>query len=341
MAEQAGQSSGVQEHGAVPVPDAPVGDAGDQPGQGPRRVGGIEEDALGTRGEPHRRGGIRRQRRVPGTHLVTVDPQIRPADGHTRHAIEELVQRGTRVGHGTGVDADDSLGAEAGDQPRHGAAGSERHHHVVDAGQLVKQFGAAVGVPAGGERTRPAERDDERHAALVAYQPCLALNPVAKPLRRGAGQPGQPGTGQVVQRQVALGQRGLLPAEDQHGTQAKARRGRGRQPGVVALRRAAGDQRGRAGGERLRAGVLELADLVPAAAEPAQVVALDPQRARRQPGRGGEAGRWLDRSRPGSQGDRRGLRVHGPRVPGPCAPGRRVLGHRWRLPANRYSGQER
>src|SRR5215472_15105810 len=34
VAEQPGQSPGVEEDGPVPVADAPVGDAGDQPGQG-------------------------------------------------------------------------------------------------------------------------------------------------------------------------------------------------------------------------------------------------------------------------------------------------------------------
>ena len=88
VAEQAGQPPGMHENRALPGPDAPVGDAGDQPGQGARGVGGVEEDALGAGGQPHRRGGTRGQRGVTSAHLIPVD--LQPGSWHmpAGHSVE-------------------------------------------------------------------------------------------------------------------------------------------------------------------------------------------------------------------------------------------------------------
>jgi len=88
--------------------------------------------------------------------------------------------------------------------------------------------------------------------------------------------PDDPGAEQCVQREVpdhfAAG-----AGEYQHDVEAQPSPRGGGEPCVIALRRPRGDQSGgpacQCGGHR----VLQLADLVAAAAEPDEVVALDPQ----------------------------------------------------------------
>ena len=71
--------------------------------------------------------------------------------------------------------------------------------------------------------------------------------------------------------------------------------GRGGHAHVVGLPAAAGDERVAALGEGVGAQVLELAHLVPAAAEPGEVVALHPQPTRGEPERRAEPVHRLDR----------------------------------------------
>ena len=80
-------------------------------------------------------------------------------------------------------------------------------------------------------------------------------------------------------------------------------------PGMVTLRRAAGNQRRRASGQRLRTRVLKLPDLVAAAAQPAQVITLHPQGIGGQPHRSRQTRRRLQRGRPATQHDRRRPRI--------------------------------
>jgi hypothetical protein len=109
-------------------------------------------------------------------------------------------------------------------------------------------------------------------------------------LARAAVRPDDLRAGQLVEQQIPAPLLDRRPVERQHAGEAEPGGGRGGQPGVVALRGAQGDDRVRRGGERLRAGVLQLADLVAAAPEAVQVVALEPQlgqaQARGEPWRG-------------------------------------------------------
>ena len=117
MTEQPRQPAGVQENGTVPRLDPPVGDESAQPGQRPRRVGGVEEDALGAGGQPHRHGGTRGQRGVTSAHLTTVDLQPVLQYVPAGHSVEKLIQCGARVGDGAGVNANDPVRTEAATRP--------------------------------------------------------------------------------------------------------------------------------------------------------------------------------------------------------------------------------
>jgi len=209
---------------------------------------------------------------------------------HTRHAVEEFAQRCAGVRNGAGVDADDPLGAEVGDQSRHRRAGTERDNDMVKVGQLGEELDGAVHVTTGGVGVGATERDDMRDSAIVSHLLGLALDLAVHLLRRGVTRPDELGAGQLIQYEVATVDVGLLSFEHQDRSQSEAGRCGCRQPRVVALRRAGGDHRRRAGGEGLRAGVLQLADLVATAAEPAQVIALEPESVGCQPHRRRQAG---------------------------------------------------
>src|SRR5580658_9361325 len=103
MTEQSRQPSGVHEYGAVFALDASAGDPRGQAGQSTGRIGGIQEDALGAGGQPHRLPRGRGHRGVAGADLAAVKLQIRPPHPDVRHAVEKLTEPGTRVGDGTSV----------------------------------------------------------------------------------------------------------------------------------------------------------------------------------------------------------------------------------------------
>jgi hypothetical protein len=109
---------------------------------------------------------------------------------------------------------------------------------------------------------------------------------VARPHDRGAEDP--------VEQQVA-GDGGIRGSgEHQLDVQAEPCAGRRRQPGVVALRGAGGDQGAGTLVECLGTRVSQLADLVAATAQPHQVVALQPEVAGIQPDRLCQAWRRFD-----------------------------------------------
>jgi len=156
-----------------------------------------------------------------------------------------------------------------------------------------------------------------RDPAVLSHLFGLPLDLAARLFRRGRTRPDEPGAGQHIQHQVASGDFRLLSLQDQHRPQTQTRGSSRRQPGMVTLRRAAGNQRRRTSGQRLSTRVLKLADLVAAAAKPAQVITLHPQGISGQPHRSRQTGSRLQRSRPGTQHDRRWPRIgrHDCRVP--------------------------
>ncbi len=107
-----------------------------------------------------------------------------------------------------------------------------------------------------------------------------------------------------VEDQIAKGRFRWAAVQDQLAAETETSRGGRREPGVVALRGAGGDERRRARGECLGAAVLQLADLVASAAEADQVVPFDPQIVRPQTQRRGESGRAVHRCRPLPQHER-------------------------------------
>ena len=116
----------------------------DQAGHCPCGIGGVQEDALGAGGQPHRLPRGRSHRGIAGADLAVVELQVRAPHPHIRHAVEKLVEPGTRVGHGASIDADDPFSAQPGDQSGHGRAGPERDDDMVKARQLGEQLAAAV-----------------------------------------------------------------------------------------------------------------------------------------------------------------------------------------------------
>jgi len=93
----------------------------------------------------------------------------------------------------------------------------------------------------------------------------------------GRTRPDEPGAGQQIQHQVSSGDLRLVALQNQHRPQTQARSRSRRQPGMVTLRRSAGNHRRGASRQRLRTRVLKLPDLVAAAAKPTQVITLHPQ----------------------------------------------------------------
>ena len=137
-----------------------------------------------------------------------------------------------------------------------------------------------------------------RDPAVLSHLLGLPLDLAAQLFGRGRTGPHQPGAGQQIQYQVAGGDLGFLSLQDQHRLQAQTRGGSGRQPGVVALRRAAGNHGRRGSRQRLRARVLKLTDLVAAAAQPGQVITLHPQGISGQPHRSRQTRSRLQWGRP-------------------------------------------
>jgi len=129
---------------------------------------------------------------------------------HTRHAVEEFAQRCAGVRNGAGVDADDPLGAEMGDQSRHRRAGTERDNDMVKVGQLGEELDGAVHVTTGGVGVGATERDDMRDSAIVSHLLGLALDLAVHLLRRGVTRPDELGAGQLIQYEVATVDVGLL-----------------------------------------------------------------------------------------------------------------------------------
>lgn len=148
-----------------------------------------------------------------------------------------------------------------------------------------------------------------RDPAVRSHLLGLALDLAARLFRRGRTRPDEPGAGQQIQHQVASGDFRLLTLQDQHRPQSQTRGGSRGQPDMVTLRRAAGNYRRRASGQRLRARVLKLPDLVAAAAKPAQVITLHPQGISGQPHRSRQTRSRLQRGRPATQHDRRWPRI--------------------------------
>ena len=156
-----------------------------RPDQSTRRIGGVEEDALGAGGQPHRLPRGRSHHGIARADLAVVELQVRTPHPDIRHAVEKLVEPGPRVGHGTGVDADDPFGAKPGDQSGHGRAGPERDDDMVKARQLGEQLAAAVHVSLRGIGIRATERDDMRDPAVPSHLLGLPLDLAARLFRRG------------------------------------------------------------------------------------------------------------------------------------------------------------
>jgi hypothetical protein len=90
-----------------------------------------------------------------------------------------------------------------------------------------------------------------------------ALDLTLHHLWRGVSRPDRSGASKLIQHYVALQGLRRFPFEHEHRPQSQARGGSCRQPRVVALRPTSRDDGRRTSGECLRAGVLQLANLVP------------------------------------------------------------------------------
>ena len=114
---------------------SPSRDRGGEPGH---RLGGVDR----VEHEPSQRPASSMARRrgvgqllVARADLVEVDPQ----------AVRARTQLATsrhrrRVLDRAGVDAEDALGAEAGDQARHRAARADADDHVADVGRVLEDL---------------------------------------------------------------------------------------------------------------------------------------------------------------------------------------------------------
>ena len=193
-----------------------------------------------------------------------------------RHRLHLLVDVGARP------DVDPQHlreGAETGNQAGVGAARAVGHHDDVDVIDLGAQLvdGGHVAQRADGrgasdrDEVRPASPVDEaRHRGLDGILELVVLHR-AGPLELRAEE--------VVEDHVAGGH-GRQPARHHgHAPELEAGGGRRRQAHVVALASAPGDQGVAPSRQRVGGQELELAHLVPAAAEAGQVVALDQQAA--------------------------------------------------------------
>jgi hypothetical protein len=104
---------------------------------------------------------------VSASDAVGADAQRSGIDGFA-HVVQQFPDLCAGLLDGAGVYPEDAVGAEAGDEAGHGAAGAEGADDVVEWRYLLEYFvrGEAVAVCADG--VRPADRDDRRSAALPA-----------------------------------------------------------------------------------------------------------------------------------------------------------------------------
>jgi hypothetical protein len=80
VAEQPGQSSGVDECRPLPGGYLPVPDGRGQPGQGPGRVDGVEDESFGPGGQLEGRGRLSGVVAVPAAHLIAAHGEL--SGGH-------------------------------------------------------------------------------------------------------------------------------------------------------------------------------------------------------------------------------------------------------------------
>ena len=146
----AGRPCAPEHQPARPASRLAVADGGDEAGHGPAGVGGVEQEALGARGQPDRGGGGRgqagRSRDRPGRRAAAASA------GPTGSAVTAVARAATdlgRGGDGAGVHAEDAPGAEPGRPAR--------------------------------RSVRPEPRRDDRAASRAARRPA------GRPARRTAG----------------------------------------------------------------------------------------------------------------------------------------------------------
>ena len=267
--------------------DVAVGDRGGEAGH---RLGGVdrvEDQALAAAGVVDRARGPRRSAaRSPGR------PGRAASAGRRRSRPARVTKPATRsTGSGTApVSTPSTRSAPSpATSPAIVAAGADADDDVAHVGRLLEQLLARRRRSRGADRARAAVGQDD------GARDARPRSPRGRRPRRSRRRRSRRASGCPCPRRACRHEHDVQPEP--------ARRGRG-QPRVVALRGAARDQRRRARRDRLAAQVLELAQLVAAAAVAEPVVALDPQVARR---RGRAAPRAAARAPVGSS-RRRGQR---------------------------------
>ena len=165
---------------------------------------------------------------------------------------------------------------------------------------LVPQLVPTVHIAVGGQHAGAAERNElgagspfgQRESRLTRDALQFVLVDVSGPLDAR--------TKQTVQQDVARGRCRVLPGQHEYHIKSETGAGGGSEPGMVALSRTDRDQGPRSVGQGRGAGVFEFPDLVAAAAQPGQVIALDPEIVRTKAEGGGEPRRGLERGGPGA-----------------------------------------
>ena len=276
--------------------------------------------------------GARSENPVAGADLVPAEPKRtagRRLDTGVGEPVHQLLHAAFGIWHRAGVHAEDAVRSQRGHQPGHGPSRAHGDHDVAEGGHLVQQLAAAVHVTEGTGDAGSPVGDQRDPLSLGCEQAGRLLGPLDQLDVVRVGHPDDVGAEELVQGDVARGPYRRRAGEDEAAAETESRRRRGREPGVVALGGAAGDERRGAGPERLGAEVLELAHLVAASAEPGEIVALDPQVAWSKPQQGGQPGRRFERCRPGAQWCRPHPIIHGSAV-------RAGVGGAQRVPAAAY-----
>ena len=276
MPEQPGQPAGVDEHRRLVLPDPTLAHLGGQPTQGLGRVHGVQE-------YPSNRAAAKRALRaglgqlpVAGPDLVPAHPEVSGAD--RRPSAEAIEATRTGVSGRPDVDADHPLGPRRATRPGHRPPAADRHHDVAHRRQLGFDLDRTVDVAA------CTESDSSRQGGRSPPLPrCLRAgrHRLHRGIQFGVARSPTHSTPAPISAS-----RARFPATSSAGP--RPARGRSRAP--AAGRRPRWCGRGCSGprplvtntvaplSRRPRAEVLEFADLVAAAAQPGQVVTLDPTR---------------------------------------------------------------
>ena len=157
------------------------------------------------------------------------------------------------------------------------AARAAGHHQRVKGHSrhlgLVEQLYHGGSVGRGADGVRAAQRDG---IGLAAHRGLFGGHLGHHLLCGAVACPAHIGAKEVVEQQVAVGRRRAGAAQHQHAAQPTTCRGRRRLARMVRLPRPRGDHRLRATAQSVAQQQLELAQLVAIAAQPRQIVALDP-----------------------------------------------------------------